>query len=541
VPTEASYTTYNTSVTPVDTIAHGLHYWRVSGVDADGHVGTSSGYRTFFKTTDAPVLVSPGVNETISVPTMVWAAVDGVAYYKVELSDNNTFAPVLATYTTYNLQITPVDVIANDTYYWRVSGVDADDHVGNNNWRKFTLDPPPAATDIIPLLITPEHGQTITTDPNFSWTLMIGAHHYNLVVSKEPDFSSTYDTVLTDYNSFTPTITGSSGAYPNGIYYWKVEAKTISGTVIGISEARSLTKQENLLLGAPADGITLVVDPTFQWNQIIGAHHYNLVVSKEPDFSSTYDTVLTDYNSFTPTITGSSGAYPNGIYYWKVEAKTISGTVIGISEARSFTKGENLPLVAPADGATLVVDPTFQWNQIIGAHHYNLVVSKESDFSPIYYNVLTDYNSYTPAITGSSDAYTNGTYYWKVEAQTKDGTVIVTSEARSLTKQENLLLGAPADGISLVVDPTFQWNQIIGAHHYNLVVSKESDFSPTYDTVLTDYNIYTPFIDESPNPYANGTYYWKVEARTEDGAEIVTSSNWSFSKGIYLYLPIILN
>ena len=39
---EATYTTYNTRITPVDTISHGIHYWRVSGVDADGHVGTSS-------------------------------------------------------------------------------------------------------------------------------------------------------------------------------------------------------------------------------------------------------------------------------------------------------------------------------------------------------------------------------------------------------------------------------------------------------------------------------------------------------------------
>ena len=442
--TEATYTTYNTSLTPMDTIAHGLHYWRVSGVDADGHVGTPSGYRTFTKTTDGPVLVSPGVNESITIPRMEWEAVDGATYYKVELSINNTFSPVLATYSIYNLQITPVDFIAYNTYYWRVSGVDADDHVGINYWRKFTLNAPPAAIDSNPHLIAPANGQTITADPNFSWTRMIGAHDYNLVVSKESDFSTTYDTIFTHYNSYTPAIIES------------------------------------------------------------------------PD------------------------AYPNGIYYWRVEARNMSGTKIGASEEGYFTKGESLMLVAPADGATLVVDPSFQWDQIIGAHHYNLVVSKEPDFSPTYDTVLTDYNSYTSAIIEFPDAYPNGIYYWKVEARTKDETVIVTSEARSFTKEESLPLVAPTDGATLMVDPTFQWNQIIGAHHYNLVVSKEPDFSQTYDTVLTDYNSYTPFIGESPNPYANDTYYWKVEARTNDETVIVTSNDWSFSNGISLYLPIIL-
>jgi hypothetical protein len=128
-----------------------------------------------------------------------------------------------------------------------------------------------------------------------------------------------------------------------------------------------------------------------------------------------------------------------------------------------------------------------------------------------------------------------------VEARTISGTVVATSEAYSVNKQESLPLVAPLDGATTVVDPTFQWNQIIGAHHYRLIVSTESNFSSTYDVILTDYNLYTPFIGESPNPYANGIYYWKVEARTISGTVIVTSNGWTFTigSGGYLYLPII--
>jgi hypothetical protein len=339
VPVEASYTTSNTHTTPVNTISHGTHYWRVSGVDAYGHVGTPSAGWSFTKTTDAPVLVSPAVNASITIPTLEWEEVDGAAYYKVELSTSSTFVPVNATYTTYNIQITPVDALALNTYYWRVSGVDADGHVGENNWRKFTLIAPQPATDIVPQLLTPADTETITTDPTFLWSQVVGAHHYRLVISTNPSFSTTYDDILTDYTSYTPSIAESPDAYPNGIYYWRVEARTISGGVIATSAARSFTKQESLPLISPADGASLTVDPTFLWSEIVGAHHYYLLVSTNPNFSTTYDYILTDYNTYTPYSPAGRATYAFGTYYWKVEARTPNGIPITTSDAWTFTIG----------------------------------------------------------------------------------------------------------------------------------------------------------------------------------------------------------
>jgi hypothetical protein len=429
VPVEATYTTYNTLVTPADTFVHGTHYWRVSGVDADGHIGTLNSARYFTKNTDGPVLVSPGDNATIDIPTMEWEAVDGAAYYKIELSTASNFVPVIATYTTYNLGVTPVDALALGTYYWRVSGVDAGGHMGNNNWRRFTLVAQPPPTDPIPQLISPADTATIATDPFFSWSRMVGAADYRLIVSEYADFHATYDSVYTDYSSYTPSSAGSHDAYPNGTYYWKVQARNGSGTVIGTSAARSFTKQEPLLLTGPANGATgLLVDPTFQWNQIVGAKRYRLIVSEYADFHATYDSVYTDYNSYTPYSAGSHDAYPNGIYYWKVEAISSDNLVITTSEARSFAKQEPLLLTGPANGATrLLVDPTFQWNQIVGAQRYRLIVSIYADFHATYDSVYTDYNSYTPYNAGSHSAYPKGLYYWKVEARSSDNLVITTS------------------------------------------------------------------------------------------------------------------
>ena len=127
----------------------------------------------------------------------------------------------------------------------------------------------------------------------------------------------------------------------------------------------------------------------------MGAHYYRLVVSTDPSFNTTYG-VNTSYNSYTP-YSGESGTFLNGTYYWKVEARTSYGSVIATSAARSLTKQEPLPLIAPADGATaLTVDPTFHWSQIVGAHYYRLVVSTTPGFSTTYDGVNTDYNQYTP-------------------------------------------------------------------------------------------------------------------------------------------------
>jgi hypothetical protein len=370
---------------------------------------------------------------------------------------------------------------------------------------------------------------------------VIGAADYRLIVSEDPDFSPYYDYVYTDYVSFTPYAAGQQTAYPNGTYYWEVEARDSVGTVIATSAARSFTKQMTLALIAPADGATLATDPTFQWTRVVGARDYRLLVSKEPDFSPYYDYVYTDYVSFTPYAAGQQTAYPNGTYYWKVEARDHGGIVIVTSAARSFTKQTTLPLIAPADGATLTADPTFQWTRVIGAHDYRLLVSKEPDFSPYYDYVYTDYVSFTPYAAGQQTAYPNGSYYWKVEARDHGGTVIVTSVARSFTKQMTLPLIAPADEARLTIDPTFQWTRVVGAHDYRLLVSKEPDFSPYYDYVYTDYVSFTPYGAGQQTPYADGVYYWKVEGRDHGGTVIVTSDGWRFTIGTggYLYLPLI--
>lgn len=542
VPVEETYTTFNSLLIPKDTLPNGAWYARAKGMDTDGNIGTQGNVVYFAKNIPAPTLVSPAADAAVTTPTLQWQAVEGAAYYKVELSANASFIPIEKTFTTYNLQITPKDALASSEHYWRVTGMDNDDHPGDNSSsRKFTLNAPPAPTDTTPQLLTPTSNETITTDPTFTWTRVTGATDYHLIVSQYADFHSSYDSPYLDYTSYTPSAEGTQDSFANNTYYWKVQAR--NGTsVIATSEARSFTKQQPLNLVVPADGGGLMIDPSFEWEHFVGADRYRLLVSKEADFEPLYDSVYPDYRSYTPYTPGNYDTYVNGTYYWKVQAQNSSGSVLAESAARSFTKQAIVQLYFPFNEDTsLTTDPTFWWKDVQGADRYRLVVSKFANFTPVFDSVYTDYPFYTPSPEGSFDCYPNGTYYWKVEARNSTA-LIATSTVRSFEKNQPVNLAAPADGsIGLPKGPSFEWDPVVGADSYHLVVSAHANFDLVYDSVFTDYTSYTPYSAGTHSEYADGTYYWKVEARNSTDGVINTSDTWSFSIGVIYstYLPTI--
>lgn len=541
IPVSETYTTCNYLLIPNATIENGSWYARVKGVDADGHIGAQGSLAAFSKNINTPTLLNPPDNAAVTTPSLQWQAVEGAAYYKVELSTSPTFIPIENTYTTYNLQITPADSLPAGDHYWRVTGMDNDDHPGaSSSPRKFTLNSPPAPSDTIPQLLTPAAAQTLTADPDFSWTRVAGASDYHLIVSQYADFHANYDAPYLDYPAYTPSDEGSHDAYANGTYYWKVQARN-GTTVIATSEARSFTKAQPIHFVQPDDASTVPVDPNFEWEHFVGADRYRVLVSQEADFDPLYDSIYTDYRGYTPYTPGSHDTYINGTYYWKVQALNASGSKLAESPARTFTKETQVQLYSPADGdTTLTADPLFWWRYVPCAERYHLVVSKFANFSPVYDSVYTDYPAYSPSPEGDHPAYPNGSYYWKVEAL--NGTAKVsTSPVRSFAKNAALGLLGPGNGSGgNPPGPAFTWEAFPGADHYRLLVSSSASFTVTYDSVSSEYPGYTPYSAGVHSQYADGTYYWKVEAYNGSSL-LLTSNTWSFSVGTRLatYLPVI--
>lgn len=528
---EASYDTSLPRLTPNNSLDNGLYYWRVRGVDEHGNQGSNSNVQQFTKIIPMPQAVLPAEGATVSLPYLEWTPVAGAVKYRVEVASNPDFSTLAADITTYNTQLIPRSALALGTYFWRVTGLDEDGHASPTSAaRSFNLAAAPAPSGAAPALQSPALGEVVPGDPTFRWSLSQGASTYRLVVSRYSDFHVQYDAVISAYPAYSPYIPGGlKRQYVNDLYYWKVEARNSSGSVIATSPVNTFTKGTSVPLLAPEDGAVLASDPGFEWAPVSGAARYYLTVSRQPDFDIDYDFISTEYPTYDPYTPGLKDSYANDVYYWQVEARSPNDVTIATSEARSFTRQSPMAGIAPPEGSYLMLDPTFRWTQVTGAHTYRLVVSRQPDFSTQYDTVITPHTSFTPYGPSLKDTYANGVYYWRVDARSSSDVIMTTSPAQSITKSASLRLLEPAEGAILGGTPSFAWDQVTGAATYRLVVSRNPLFSTTYDAIITDYTSYTPFTPGLKDNYDEGAYYWKVEARSHTGSVLFSSLTGTFT------------
>jgi len=131
-----------------------------------------------------------------------------------------------------------------------------------------------------------------------------------------------------------------------------VIARDSSGATLTISPVQSFTKSAALRLLVPSDGAVLGGTPSFNWDQVTGAATYRLVVSRSPTFSTTYDAIISDYTAYTPYTPGLKDVYEEGVYYWKVEARSHTGAVLFSSLTGTFTLSSTQPTSTPIGAPT---------------------------------------------------------------------------------------------------------------------------------------------------------------------------------------------
>lgn len=122
------FTTESTALTLPDgsSITDGTWYWRVAVIDSNNNVGAFSAIQQFYKEYLAPKLLQPGQNGVISgVTSFEWAPVEGAAYYRIEIDDDQLFNSPLAD-DTDNTKYTPTKALTAKEYYWRVRIYDQD-------------------------------------------------------------------------------------------------------------------------------------------------------------------------------------------------------------------------------------------------------------------------------------------------------------------------------------------------------------------------------------------------------------------------------
>ena len=120
--------TFSTTYIHPKALTDGLYYWRVSA--GDGSTWSPvSGARTFTKSwndngNNIPQLISPPIDAqrlTFTGDDFTWQPLPGAARSKFEIGTDPTFSNVVYSALTIKAKHTPIERLANNFYYWRVS------------------------------------------------------------------------------------------------------------------------------------------------------------------------------------------------------------------------------------------------------------------------------------------------------------------------------------------------------------------------------------------------------------------------------------
>lgn len=307
------------------------------------------------------------------------------------------------------------DLTGDNTYYWRVRPAYDPISISRNHRGAWSQGWRFERQGFVPQ--NPRTSVTFAT-PTFSWDMVEGAESYDLQVDDDPGFGSPAVSIRTTRIAYTPTDTLAQARY-----YWRVRVVRKGNVINDWSAVQSfvLTPPEPANLSHEPAG-TVARAPTLCWSPVVAsaggeavfaAWKYRVQVSREPTFSTAYDTTDTEQACWTPT-----KGYDDGMYYWRVAVIDGSGRVAAFSPAAIFTKQYPLAaLVSPADGSALAETPTFIWQPAEGAAKYKLEVSLFGTFSPIMETVTTNNTRYT-----STRTYNLGkNYYWRVAMIDRDG------------------------------------------------------------------------------------------------------------------------
>jgi hypothetical protein len=526
-------------------LQEGVYYWRVFARDNAGNEGLlpspTWSFRVDLTPPPVPVLLSPADGENLNTRTPllrwenVWDISGPLSYnlrveygpvtvYDVTLSENAWQVPPL-----------PVDGI----YSWRVRARD-----GAGNWspfspsRTFQLDtaPPPA-----PSPLSPENGENLR-EVEFRWTPVAENSlpvRYRVKLSDDPSFSHE--------NAVSGWVEGENWRMdlplPDGIWYWRVQARDNAGNEGENSEIRwfrldTLPPQGVDLLW-PENGATLEnSQPTLSWTE--GTDNslplsYRVLVSVG-EVESYLDSGWIPENSWQVPF-----PLPDNDYRWRVRARDSAGNVY--ETPVGWFRVENAPPPAP-------VPLSPENGKVVGIPSPLLVWRTSPDISqPVLHRVWVSRDENFESVVADSGWLDNDrwevspplednlTYYWRVQARDNSGKESENSVTfrffTDLRAPPEVELLSPGNGAELeTFTLMFKWRSV------------EDNTLILYELAVDDEPSMTEPLLHAENTHENsgivgftspGTYYWRVRAVDEAGHEN-SSPVWSFTLRRWRYL-----
>jgi sugar lactone lactonase YvrE len=395
-----------------------------------------------------------------------------------------------------------------------------------------------------PTLLSPADGTQLDSllPLTLSWSTLSGATKYNLQVSTNAGFSSTFKNFTQAGPSYV-----LSGMAAGATYFWRVkESAPVAGawSVTWKFYAPKPPAAPAQLL--PANNAVLAADnfrPVFTWKASTipaGAtpvQHYHLQVSQNKTFDGLD---LDEYTLDAPTTyTTPFDLTPNRVYYWRMRAFNTSGGYSVWSSVRSFKTlpGEvGLDWIENQD----TLRPTFHWHDDWNTGKYSIQVCKLSGSKCTLFKSAT-LSGLSYSLTSSLAI--NTVYQWKVQA-------VGTAGAGAWTGYVSWTSPAPPPAPALVsplanevipdtANPGNQMSFTVksvktatsGDIFYQLQVSWQTGFDPDYTwsaefddpTSAGSANVTYPSTSDQAI-WSNSTNYWRVRACGDQGCSLWTSA-----------------
>ena len=375
-----------------------------------------------------------------------------------------------------------------------------------------------------PLLQAPADNVLLTgyTSPLLNWSDSTPSlDHYQVQVADENTFAAP----LYDADTFVSEYQLPAGLSPNTAYFWRVRSFNSLDTTKGWSKVFSFrAAMLSPVVNAPDDLATLTTRrPVFDWDDVVGATGYKLVISKYANLSSPLKSLSVVDSQFLPPFDLPAKTK----LYWRVQATGPNGPSVW-STTRSFKTGNppGVPtLLKPLNNAlTKDYTPLLDWSTSTVPtgttfKRYELQVDDNNDFSSPEINAsTTDGVIAESAYTPSSDLAPNTKYYWRVRAVNDVlGVEHFSGWSKVWTLRAAMLspvLLLPLDqSTEVTLKPLFDWEDVTGAVSYTIQISVD----PKFGTFLVSKTVNDSTFTPTTNLPRNKTIYWRVKANGPNG------------------------
>ena len=522
----------------------GTVYWRLYAAEKGPEDASSDSGKFTVLSAPPPVILEPASNkryaykETLPAVRFLWKGNEACSSYVLEAASDPGMKNPAVTKQVSGESISFV-LPGDGTWYWRLTPIYAAEDEARRK-------PTPASVFYIekqktfaPIeqfapgkIADTAEGKSVT----FSWKSVNEVKKYLVRVAKTEAMNNPVLERSSDINYYE--LKNAAKALPNGSYYWTVEGLDKNGERLTSSAAASFkTRDSEVILRSlfPPDNYvladTLCLDTRFTWKtNLEGEQRFQ--VSLSPDFSSP----VLDVKAQGSGIEGLM--LERGDCYWRVAVKSEDETFHTPAKKLNVAPALNRPeLIGIGDSVVVRPDAktAFAWTAVPLADYYQVKITEPGlDSQPLYENLyITD-----TEVKMALQSIREGQYV--IHVQGFAAATVTSSRRYSYAADKTFdlkhlrpvelvspLRGARISGVDAALKPgSLQWSSVEKPVKSRLVLEKVGKVGSIISAANPSYTVSLPPLDA-------GTYRWRVTAATEDGLDIS-----SVRDGTFTVLPI---